>query len=129
MPLDPNAHSLVAMVTTTGFFTPTCEPPGVLSATSHFQGVVRGMMTSLTETASLLCLDDIVIWGCMEEDLVDRVTDELFWKRKRGLSVAAQGCVLPYGDHVVRQTLLPVGNAARSGTSARIDGLETTEDS
>lgn len=71
-----------------------------------------GRADRLPETASLLWVDDIVIWGCTEEDLVDRVTDELSWNLMRWLSVAAQGCVLPYGDHVVRYTLLPARNAA-----------------
>ena len=65
MPLRPEAQELFTMVTTSGLFTPTRVPQGVLNATAYFQSVMHEVLDGLIRKVCLVWVDDVVIWGTL----------------------------------------------------------------
>ena len=93
MPLDPQAQELFTMVTTEGLYTPTRVPQGVLNATAYFQGVMQKVLSGLVNEICLVWVDDVVIWGNSDSELLERLERVLTRLMEHGLYAAAHKAV------------------------------------
>ena len=111
------------MVTTEGLYTPTRVPQGVLNATAYFQGVMQKVLSELVNEICLVWVDDVVIWGNSDSELLERLEASLDeTDGARVVCGSPQSGFLSGRDQMVRQAILGENDQARSRARAGIDG-------
>lgn len=71
MSLSLKVQSIFTIVTPRRFFVQKRVPQGILDAISNFQGVMRDVLNILIDTACLVWIDYVIIWGGTAGELVD----------------------------------------------------------
>ena len=91
IPVHPNSQDYCGIVTPNGVYTSTRVLQGLTNATSHFQGTVEPLFTSIRSNLKAW-LDDFMLYAKNEEELL-RLLEEFFRICKvHGLYLSAKKC-------------------------------------
>ena len=88
-PLAKECQEYFTFVTEDGFFTPTRVPQGSINGTTHFQAQTEKVLSGLVDKICLVYVDDILIFGESEADLIENISHILQRLHKYGIKVAA----------------------------------------
>ena len=86
MPLHEEARELFTMVTTSGLYTPTRVPQGVLNGTAYFRATMGEVLAGLIGKTCFVRVDDVEVWATNQEELLGRLEAILARLVERGYS-------------------------------------------
>ena len=92
MPLAEEAQNLFSIVLPSGLYTPTRVPQGMLNATAFFQSTMAEILRGIYPERCMVWVDDLIIWGETQEEMVGNLDGVLARLQARGLYAAAHKC-------------------------------------